>query len=251
MRGFAKIKYFLAVFFVLAATPAWAYVMSSTNYRMERDSINFGGGLSTSTSYSSESTFGEAGTGSSTAASYNLNAGYQQMDVTILSLTIPGNTAMTPTINGTVGGTANASAALNVKTNNSLGYTLQIKASTSPALQSGSNNFADYTLAGADPDYAWAVAASASEFGFTPEGTDIITRYKDDGASCNQALGSSTADTCWDPLSTTYNNIAQSSAGNLPSGADTAVKFRAEAGAAAGQANGTYTATVIFTALAN
>jgi len=251
MRFFSSLKFALIIFTVLAATPALAYVMSSTSYRIERDSIDMGGGLSTSTSYISQLTIGGTGAGPSTSTTYKLAGGYQQMDAATISLTVPGTTSMTPSINGGTGGTADASAALNVSTNNGGGYTLQIKASTSPALKSGSNSFADYVRAGADPDYTWAISASASAFGFTPEGADIATRYKDNGVSCNQAAGTDAADHCWDPLSTAYNTIAQSAAGNLPSGATTTVKFQAQAGSAANQAAGTYTATVIFTAFVN
>jgi len=252
MKSCSRLKYLFAAFLALAASPAMAYVMSSTNYRIERDSIDMGGGLSDSASYSSESTIGGIGSGTGTSTSYNLYAGYQQMDETTISLTVPGATAMSPAISPTDGGAATASASINVSTNNSAGYTLQVKASTSPALKSGANSFADYVLAGAAPDYAFALpSASASEFAYTPEGADIVARYKDNGSSCNQALGSSTADTCWDPFSTSYATIAQSAAGNLPSGTATNVKFRAEAGASANQAAGTYTATIIFTAFTN
>lgn len=233
----------------LAATPAFSAVMSSTNYIIERDSINFGGGLSTSSSYVSESTFGESGTGSTTAASYNLNAGYQQMDETTLSITVSGAIIMAGTITTASGGTATGSANVNVTTNNSTGYTMQIKASTSPALVSGANYFSDYSTS-SPPDYAWSVDASSSKFGFTPEGADIFTRYQDSGGSCNIA-GSDTLSACWSGLYTSYDTIAQSSAGNMPSGATTTVQFKAEAGASASQAVGTYTATVIFTAFAN
>lgn len=251
MRGLTGLKYLLIICSVLAATPALAYVMSSTSYRMERDSINTGGGLSTSTSYVSQSTIGEIGTGYMSSTTYLLSAGYQQMDQTILSLTVPGATAMSPTINGAIGGTANATISLNVKTNNATGYALQIKASTTPALKSATDSFADYVPAGADPDYAWLIVSSTSAFGFSPEGADIVTRYKDDGLACNQLAGGDTPNQCWDPLSLAYNTISQSSAANLPSGTDTAVVFQAEAGAAAGQPDGTYTATAIFTAFVN
>lgn len=251
MRSINSIRYLIIIIFAMAATPALAYVMSSTNYRIERDSIDMGGGLSSSTNYISQSTIGGSGAGTSTSATFNLSGGYQQMDPASISLTVPGTTALTPSIDGSVGGTASTSASLSVSTNNGAGYTLQIKASTSPALKSGSDSFADYTLAAADPEFDWSVAAGASEFGFTPEGADIATRYKDNGAACNQAGGSDTANRCWDPLTTTYNTIAQSSSGNLPLGVATTLKFQAEAGASAAQPAGSYVATVILTAFAN
>ncbi len=251
MNRLKKIGYLAFFSLALAATPVLAYVMSSTNYRMERDSINIGGGLSDSASYISQSSIGGIGSGSATSTSFSLLAGYQQMEQTSISLTVPAAAVMSPSINSNVGGIAYASANLSVATNNSSGYTLQIKASTTPALKSLSDSFADYVTAGADPDYNWTVSSSTSEFGFSPEGVDIMTRYKDNGSACNQPAGGDTADHCWDHLNASYSTIAQSALGNLPSGSATAIKFRAEAGSAVAQPNGNYSATITFTAFAN
>ena len=251
MFSLKRMKFLIMIGSILAATPAWAYVMSSTDYQIQNDSINMGGGLSNSASYVSQSTLGEIGSGSSTALSYKLNAGYQQMDSVTISLTLPSSVTMTPSIDGSVGGVADGSASLNVKTNSANGYTMQIKASTAPALQSGAHSFADYATAASDPDYAWSVGASATGFGFTPEGGDIVTRYKDNGLACNQAGGGDIANHCWDHLSTSYNTIAQSATGNLPSGSATTIKFQVEAGPSAAQPAGAYTATVSATAFVN
>ena len=243
--------YILAVIFLTVATPALAYVMSSTNYRIERDSINFAGGLSTSTSYKTESTLGESGTGLVTSTSFSLKAGYQQMAASFITLNIPSSAALVPTINGNTGGQANTSTALGVVTNNGDGYTMRLQANTSPALKSSDSSFANYTATGADPDFTWSVASGSSEFGFTPEGNDIVSRYKDNGTTCNQAGGSDTANSCWDPLSTAYTTIAQSVSANYPTGATTTVKFRAEAGSTASKAEGNYSSSVIVTAYTN
>ena len=73
-------------------------VMQSTSYKLERDSVNFGGGNASSANYSQESTFGEVATGDSQSTNYALRAGYQQMIATYLSLSVsPVN--LTPTIN--------------------------------------------------------------------------------------------------------------------------------------------------------
>ncbi len=55
-----------------------AYVAAGTNYRLQFDSINFGGGLSEGTNYAQENTFGEVGTGDLSGTSYNAKVGYQQ-----------------------------------------------------------------------------------------------------------------------------------------------------------------------------
>ncbi|MFA5020813.1 MAG: carboxypeptidase regulatory-like domain-containing protein [Patescibacteria group bacterium] len=82
-----KLKYLAVLAVIFAATPVLAYVMSSTNYQIERDSINFAGGLSDSASYSGESTVGEAGTGIITSASFGLYGGYQQAATSTLTPT--------------------------------------------------------------------------------------------------------------------------------------------------------------------
>jgi hypothetical protein len=63
---------------LLCAVTTHAAVMQSSNYKMESDSVNMGGGRGTSASYALESTAGEVTSGISESASYILKAGYQQ-----------------------------------------------------------------------------------------------------------------------------------------------------------------------------
>ena len=89
---------------------------------------------------------------------------------------------MTPAIPGITGGTATGEATWTVITDNPAGYSLSVKASTSPAMkgQAQGDSFADYTPVNpAVPDYNWSVADSSAEFGFTPEGSDIVSKYKE------------------------------------------------------------------------
>lgn len=74
---------------LLVAVPVLAYVMSSTNYQIESDSINFGGGLGGSASYSLESSMGGSGTGYLSSASYFGSMGYLQSTTTIATTTPP------------------------------------------------------------------------------------------------------------------------------------------------------------------
>lgn len=242
---------YLFLLLILAATPALAAVMTSTSYIMERDSINFSGGLSTSTSYGIESTLGEAGTGNVTSTSYDANMGYQQNDASMISMTVNATAALSPDINLAIGGSASTSAEFTIITNNSSGYTLQIKASDNPAMQGSSFDFSDYGPVGANPDYAWSVAASDAEFGFTADSSDLVARYKDNGLTCNQPAGTDNVDTCWDGLSTSYADVAQSAAANYPTGVATTVRFKAEAGSGSSAAVGSYSATVVATAYTN
>lgn len=241
-----KIVFILFVF--VSVHPLFGAVMNSGNYSIQSDSINFGGGNASSTNYSQESTFGESGTGPSSSTSFNLNAGYQQMDAVYIAIGAVANVTLSPSINGSVGGVANGAASVQVTTNNSLGYELYIQASSSPALVSGSDSFADYTPVGSNPDFTFSVPVSTSEFAMSPEGLHVVQKYKDDGASCNTgALETSFA--CWGPLSTSNELISSGSASNYPSGTITTIRFRAESGTSNLQPAGNYTATTTVTAL--
>lgn len=227
---------------------ALAAVMGSSNYKVQSDSVNFGGGLSSSTNYRQESTAGEVGTGYSGSASYKLHAGYQQMVPTYLSISVT-PVSLTPVLNTTGGGVANGSTDVTVSTDDVAGYELYIKASSSPALVSGGNSFADYVPAGASPDLTFTVAAANSTFGFSPEGSDIVQKFRDNGSVCNTG-SSDTANSCWAGLTTTDQLIAKSTVGNHPSGTATTLKFRVQEGVSHVQPSGLYTATTTVTAIA-
>jgi hypothetical protein len=229
----------------------FAYVMSSPNYRIQSDSLNIGGMRETSTSYRMEDTIGEIATGVLTSTSYKLKAGYQQMQETYLAISSPSDVTMSPAISGVTGGTGNGSAVWAVTTDNPAGYSLAIKAGASPALQSGAYSFADYTptVAGT-PDFNWEVASTDAEFGFTPEGSDIVQKFKDNSLDTCNIGTTDTTDACWYNFSTSNEIIAQSSSPNHPSGTSTTVKFRAESGSEHLQPAGTYQANIIVTALA-
>lgn len=243
----------LVVLSLSLATQAGAYVASSTNYRIEADSVNIGGTEdSASANYKVRDTIGEVGTGISSSASYQISAGYRAMLDAFISISTPANVTLSPTISGISGGTGTGSASWTVITDAAAGYTLMIKASTNPALQVGADSFADYTPAGANPDYTWSVDASASEFGFSPEGTDVISEYLDDGVSaCGTGGVLNTTDKCWRGFSTADETIAQSAASNNPAGIATSVLLQAEVGNNKIQPPGSYVATITVTAISN
>lgn len=227
-----------------------AQVMESTNYRIQSDSVNFGGGLSSSSNYVLESTAGEIATGESESSSYKLKAGYQQMQEVFISIAGGANVTMAPAIPGITGGISSGSTTVTITTDGAAGYSLTIEASQSPAMQSGADTISDYTPSGADPDYTFTTTASDSHLGFTPEGVDVVERFLDDTVSaCNEPAGNDSSLTCWDGLSTTAEVIAQSTGPNHPDGATTSVYYRVGIGGSASQAPGTYTATTTLTAL--
>ena len=169
---------------------------------------------------------------------------------TYLSMTSAADVTLTPAIGGVTGGTANGSTAVTVTTDSVAGYELSIKASSSPALSSMLDDFTDYTTASAGvPDYTFTIVATSSEFGFSPEGDDIYSKYKDNGSACNTGSGD-TSDKCWESLSTTNELIAKSTTANHPNGIQTTIKFRAQSGSSHIQIAGDYTATTTITAIA-
>lgn len=236
---------------ILPSSLVLAYVASSPNYQMESDSVNIGGSEdSSSASYAIRDTVGEVGTGLSGSAAYNLHAGYRQVSGATISITSPGDITLSPAISGISGGSGTGSGAWTVTTNNSAGYSLYVKTTTAPALQAGGGTFSDYVPAGASPDFGWTVAANDSRFGFSPKGTDLVSRYLDNGSAC--ATGAlNTTGACWEGLSTSNALIAQSAAANNPSGVATTLNFKAEVGVDKAQPVGDYAATVVLTAITN
>lgn len=227
---------------------ALAQVRQSSNYQIESDSINIGGGRSSSTNYIQESTVGEQATGPSDSASYSLRAGYQQMHEVYLALTAAADVTMSPALGGVSGGTSTGATNVTVTTDNRAGYQLTIEAASSPALDSGSSTIADY-VPGGDPDFSFTTLANDAHFGYSPEGVDVVDRFKDNGAdTCN--VGSfETEDACWDGLSTTAETIVSGTGANHPDGATTTIKFRVGIGGSANQEPGTYVATTTLTLL--
>lgn len=248
--NFLKAIKFLALFFILAPLFSFSAVMQSPTYKIEGDSVNVGGTEgSASTNYRLSDTAGEVGTGATGSASYNIYAGYRQMSDVFLSISSGGNISMSPDIPTTGGGAGTGQTTFTVTTDSPSGYVLAIRAATNPALQSGGDSFANYTLAGADPDFAFSVAAAASEFGFTPEGGDVVQKYLDNGSACN--VGAlNTADRCWNAITTSDDTVASRTSANNPSGTVTTVKLRTEVGASQTQPAGSYTASITLTATA-
>jgi hypothetical protein len=226
----------------------FAQAMQSTTYKIQSDSINIGGIASSSSSYGLEDTVGEVGTGTSSSTNYTNNAGYQEMQSVYLAVSSPSDVTLA-NISGITGGSSQGSASWLVTTDNTAGYSMQIAASTSPALASSGSSFADYVPATSDPDYTFTLPTNASLFAFSPEGNDVINRFKDNGSAC--ATGSlETASACWDGFSSSPKNIAASTSSNQPNGTITTVQFKASSGTAHLQLAGTYSATITVTAIA-
>jgi hypothetical protein len=239
---------FAAPLVIFSLNSATAEVMQSTSYKIQTDSLNFGGGISTSSSYSLESTAGEVATGDSSSTNFNLRAGYQQMTGSFIALSAPVDVIMSPSLPGVTGGISNGSTTVTVTTDSPAGYSLTIQAESSPAMVSGINTIADYIPAGANPDFNFTTGSTDSHFGFSVNGIDIVGKFLNVGGICNSGSSDEFLK-CWDGLSTGDQIIAQSASANSPSGATTTIEFRVGLGNAIVQSEGLYTATTTLTAL--
>jgi hypothetical protein len=224
-----------------------AQVRSSTNFGIERDSINSFGGLSTSTNFSLESTGGEVATGYASSTNYRLHAGYQQVSEAFLTLSPATDVTMSPALGGVAGGTSNGSTSVVVTTDAPAGYQLFVRAANTPALQNGSESIADYTPAGVVPDATFTTASTDEHFGFSVEGTDAAADFTINAGVCGS--GSNVAGSCWDGLSTIDRLVAEGGS-NYPVGATTTLNFRVGIGSATSVVPGTYVATTTVTAVA-
>ncbi len=251
MTALVQSTFFRSVLLTLVGVSSlqlgFAQVATSTNYQLQSDSINFGGGLSTSTNYRQESTFGELGTGQSSSTNYMLRAGYQQMQEVYISITTPTDITMSPNLPGISGGTSNGSTTVTVTTDSPSGYSLSIESANNPAMQNGAATISDYNQ-GADADFSFLVNSGAASFGFSPSSVDVVQAFKDNTSLC----GVGSADTplaCWAGLSTSAIPISEGIGSNHPNGATTTISFRVGVGSGAGVLSGLYTATTTLTAL--
>jgi hypothetical protein len=250
----ANIKWPKIIILVLSfgtlVSVAQSYVASSSNYILQSDSVNFGGGYSTSSSYKLQDTLGEIGSGFYSSSTMVLNGGYQAMPLDIyLAVSSPSNPQMSSVINGVGGGVSNGSSTWQVQTDNPAGYELSVRAGNTPAMTFGEFSFSDYVPSFSNPDYGWSTPDNESRFGFSPEGSDLLNIFLDNGLNCGGGI-LDTQDACWAGFSTTDQVIARSSLPNYPIGASTTIKFRAEVGSRKIQSKGSYQANVVVTAVA-
>jgi len=107
-----------------------AYVMSSTNYRIQSDSLNIGGKRQTSTNYQIEDTIGDIATDTSDNASFKIKAGYQATweYPPVLIFSITDNAATLGTI--TTSSASTDTAGFTVATDAADGYAVTISGNT-------------------------------------------------------------------------------------------------------------------------
>jgi hypothetical protein len=161
-----------------------------------------------------------------------------------IAITSPGNTTMSTSL-GVSANTAVGTTTWNVRTNNALGYTLTLRSSTYPAMQSGANyidNYATSTM-----PTLWSVPASSAQFGFSVYGTDTTAGVWGTGTTCSAATSTPSTTLRYYGLGTVATTTAGRNATTTTSGVDTVVCYAVEQNGIY-IPSGVYTATVTATA---
>lgn len=239
------------VFVLLLASSGFAS-MTGGVYKIESDSINSGGNDNSSYgNYRLDDTIGESAIGLATSSNFSLGAGYRQMDESGLAIGLSiQNLVLTPDLGGITGGVSVGLAEVLITTDNPAGYYLSLKSEMTPAMQSAEDTIADYIPVDAVPDYELIVSPGQSIFAFTPEGVDVVDRYRDDGESiCGVTSGNNTISRCWDGLTVIAKSVAYRGFKTSLDGVSTTLRFSAGIGANRMQKNGSYFATTTITAL--
>ena len=161
------------------------------------------------------------------------------------------NVTMLPNI-GIASDKAVGGSSWSVATNSATGYTLAVKASTSPALKNGAiDSFANYTEAVAGTPELWTgVTAGLKEFGYGAYGTDTPTATWGNPTTCgNTGTGVPDVAGKFKGMTTVDATIASRATVTPPTGITTTICFAAQENAVYAAA-GVYTATVTATATA-
>jgi hypothetical protein len=159
-----------------------------------------------------------------------------------ISITSPADTSMSQSL-GVTNNTAIATTTWNVKTNSSSGYALYVKATSSPAMNSGSNSIPNYQTGAPD---TWTVT-SATAFGYSAFGTDTPTGTWGTGSSCGASAHVPSASLKYKGFTTSDFSVATRSSTTTTTGVDTTVCYAVEQDTFY-IPSGTYIATIVATA---
>lgn len=137
-----KILVAILLFFILAPSVVFS-AMSSTNYYIYADTVDFGGGLATSTSYDlQDSVGGGDSVGISTSTSYEVRAGYQAAVKGSLTMSLSSGNANIGSL-GASGVVVSSSVIVTMETNSITGYTLSISSVGGTSLAAVSDGAVD------------------------------------------------------------------------------------------------------------
>jgi len=202
----------ITVYYTLGSTSY--YVMSSSNYKMERDSLNNAGLRSTSPNYIQESTVGEVGTGKSDSSNYSLRAGYQQMGEVYLAVSAISDVVMSPNLGGITGGTSDGTTQFTVTTDSSSGYTVAIQTDSNNGMEGETTSSVIPYLDESSPyvpDYSFTTApTNSAAFAYTINASttgEIVQAFRNNGSNACNTGSTETDDNCWIGATTTSRTI--------------------------------------------
>ncbi len=233
-----------------------AFVATSTNYRVQSDSLNTGGLISTSTNYRIEDTLGEGGTGIATSTTYQFSAGYQQMQEVSLSISSADNIVM-PTLR-LVQNTGVSSTTWTIITDDPAGYSATVYATVSDACSDRDGGGAIDALCDVETGESFADISVSKQpwevsneyaFGWSAYGDDVTGHGID--ADCMAGVYNVPSDSLlWQGFhSTTAYQIASSTTRTEPGGTTTTLCVATEQDTVFAP-SGTYYATTTITVLA-
>lgn len=155
-------KIFALVAVVALATPGlvWA-AMSSTNYFIYADTVDFGGGVGTSTNFNLQDSLGGYATGISTSTNYKVRAGYQSAQAGVLSLSLDGSSIDLGTLQ-TAGVVVSGSLNATMNTDSASGYTMSISSVSGSALNVVTDGIVDGV--GSGEEYGLSVSGTHAAF---------------------------------------------------------------------------------------
>lgn len=170
------------------------------------------------------------------------------------------NIVLGPAIDVSLGGQASGETQVVVVTNDHLGYSMTVTASSSLGMIGNASStlyIPSYvTSTPLVPDYNFTVPANTAYYGYTVEASttsDLVTAFKDNSTVCGVVAGSDTSDKCWISANTTPFTVINRSSVTPLSGATTTLKFLIVINSNPSPAipNDTYVATTTLTATAN
>lgn len=163
-----------------------------------------------------------------------------------ITITSPADTVMSNNL-GVAINTAIATTTWNVKTNNALGYTLTLSASTDPAMRVSPTVYVEDFPEIVTPALWSTLPSATTGFGYSAYGTDVSTGTWGTGANCGATSTPSTSLKYAGFVTGTGITVATRSATTTTSGIDTTVCYAVEQKGVYLD-SGTYTSTITATA---
>lgn len=231
MKLFKKMKLpLLCALSSLVASSCFA-AMSSSNYKINADSINAGGDAGSSSSYNLNDTIGEIATGDGASATYKMRAGFQQMVNTYMTLAADNQTKDLGEL--IPGSPVTAETTMTVTTDAWNGYTLAVSKDHKMLNEDNVTTIDDHNGTISTP-LTWE-SPNDLGFGFTViSGTDVEPKW---GSSPDFAYAA------FPDTSTT----AHTKEGFKNDADDTVVGYKADV--SSGQKIGAYSCTITYTAV--